>query len=218
VITLALDAATYLGTAALLDAGRLVASAAVTMRRSDRETLMPAVAELLSSARTDARAIGRIVCGAGPGSFTSLRIAASIAKGMAMGLGCPLFAVPSFALLAAHEALPSGRVLVALDALRGEHYVALYERSSDGTVAEAFPARLVRSDEVQTLASAHAALLVGPGQAIDIAPHAAGVVGCESLIEVGGPVDLVSWEPEYGRKAEAQVKWEAAHGRPLTAG
>ena len=28
-------------------------------------------------------------------------------------------------------------------------------------------------------------------------------------------VDLDAWEPSYGRLAEAQVKWEAAHGRPL---
>jgi tRNA threonylcarbamoyladenosine biosynthesis protein TsaB len=30
--------------------------------------------------------------------------------------------------------------------------------------------------------------------------------------------DLATWEPNYGRLAEAQVKWEAAHGRALTAG
>jgi tRNA threonylcarbamoyladenosine biosynthesis protein TsaB len=27
--------------------------------------------------------------------------------------------------------------------------------------------------------------------------------------------DLATWEPAYGRLAEAQVKWEAAHGRAL---
>jgi tRNA threonylcarbamoyladenosine biosynthesis protein TsaB len=30
-------------------------------------------------------------------------------------------------------------------------------------------------------------------------------------------VALATWEPAYGRLAEAQVKWEAAHGRPLAA-
>ena len=33
-----------------------------------------------------------------------------------------------------------------------------------------------------------------------------------------GPVALDGWEPSYGRLAEAQVKWEAAHGRPLADG
>ena len=41
----------------------------------------------------------RIVCGAGPGSFTSLRIAGSIAKGIAGGANRPLYAVPSMALM-----------------------------------------------------------------------------------------------------------------------
>jgi tRNA threonylcarbamoyladenosine biosynthesis protein TsaB len=36
----------------------------------------------------------------------------------------------------------------------------------------------------------------------------------ESIVE-GGPVDLASWEPDYGRLAEAQVRWEAEHGRAL---
>ena len=31
----------------------------------------------------------------------------------------------------------------------------------------------------------------------------------------GAGVDIERWEPAYGRLAEAQVKWEAAHGRPL---
>jgi hypothetical protein len=30
------------------------------------------------------------------------------------------------------------------------------------------------------------------------------------------PVSLAAWEPDYGRLAEAQVKWEQAHGRPLS--
>jgi len=31
-----------------------------------------------------------------------------------------------------------------------------------------------------------------------------------------GPVPLDTWEPSYGRLAEAQVKWEASHGRALS--
>jgi tRNA threonylcarbamoyladenosine biosynthesis protein TsaB len=32
---------------------------------------------------------------------------------------------------------------------------------------------------------------------------------------IAKPVELTTWEPQYGRKAEAQVRWEAAHGREL---
>jgi tRNA threonylcarbamoyladenosine biosynthesis protein TsaB len=45
--------------------------------------------------------------------------------------------------------------------------------------------------------------------------HARNAVACVALAIAAGPVDLARWEPMYGRLAEAQVKWEAAHGRPL---
>jgi tRNA threonylcarbamoyladenosine biosynthesis protein TsaB len=58
--------------------------------------------------------------------------------------------------------------------------------------------------------------LVGPGLDYDAKPKAASVVPRLSAIVTLGGVDLDLWEPAYGRLAEAQVKWEAAHGRPLT--
>jgi tRNA threonylcarbamoyladenosine biosynthesis protein TsaB len=57
---------------------------------------------------------------------------------------------------------------------------------------------------------------VGPGQEMEAHPHARGVAPILEAILKAGPVDLGAWEPDYGRLAEAQVRWEAAHGRPLT--
>ena len=58
---------------------------------------------------------------------------------------------------------------------------------------------------------------IGPAEAVELWPHARGVARLEGsgLLEA---VSLEAWEPDYGRLAEAQVKWEAAHGRPLAAG
>ena len=64
---------------------------------------MPAVAAVLDEAGIACRGLARVVCGAGPGSFTSLRIAAAIAEGTRVGGGRrprPLACVPS---LAAHR-------------------------------------------------------------------------------------------------------------------
>jgi len=58
--------------------------------------------------------------------------------------------------------------------------------------------------------------VIGPGQPIDAHPHARGVATVLDVILKGGPVDLAMWEPDYGRLAEAQVRWEAVHGRKLT--
>jgi hypothetical protein len=57
--------------------------------------------------------------------------------------------------------------------------------------------------------------VIGPGQQVDAHPHARGVAPILASVMESGPVDLASWEPDYGRLAEAQVRWEAAHGRPL---
>ena len=61
---------------------------------------MPAVAECLGEAGVGRAEIARIVCGAGPGSFTSLRVAGSVAKGLAAGYGVELYAVSSLMLTA----------------------------------------------------------------------------------------------------------------------
>ena len=45
-------------------------------------------------------------------------------------------------------------------------------------------------------------------------PRAANVVRLGQWLALP-PVSLAAWEPDYGRLAEAQVKWERAHGRPL---
>lgn len=217
-ITLALDASTYEGDVALLDGGQVIAEQAAAMKGRESEQLMPAVAAVLQHAKLDLGAVGRIVCGAGPGSFTSLRIAGGIAKGIASGLCLPLFAAPSLALVVAGADPGAGRYLGAIDALRGEFYVALYEIDDEGCIAEIEPARLVALGDVRTVAGEYRARIVSPTDfdgGFRSRPRARGVTRLEELLTLRGPVDVRGWEPAYGRLAEAQVKWESAHGRPL---
>lgn len=215
-ITLVIDASTYVGTVAVLRDGRLLSEASAAMRGRDAEALMPAVAECLSRAGTNAGQLSRVVCGSGPGSFTSLRIAASITKGIAAASDCPLFALSSLALLTASDGDPRpGKYLAVLDALRGEAYVGGYSIAANGEVAMILDERLVRQAEVAQVAASIDAMTVGPGQSVERAPHARAARLLESMIRVGRPVNLGAWEPRYGRKAEAQMRWEAAHQKPL---
>ncbi len=217
-ITLVLEAATYVGSVALLDDSRLLGERTVAMRGREHEALMPATAALLQEHGIAPTALGRVVCGAGPGSFTSLRIAGGIAKGMAMAAGCPLVPVSSLALVVASQpSLPAGRYLAAIDALRGEHYVELFDVSPRGEITLVSPTRLVPSAAVVAAAAENDAHAVGPGQPErSVEPHARAAARLTKLIDATAPADLAQWEPAYGRLAEAQVKWEAAHGRPLT--
>ena len=214
-ISLALDAATYTGSVALLDGDAVIGERTVAMRGREREALMPATAALLEECGIAPSQLGRIVCGAGPGSFTSLRIAGGIAKGLAMAHGIPLLPVSSLALVVASlPTLVAGRYLAAIDALRGEHYVELYDVVADGRMALLDGVRLVTS--VSAAAKELGAWAVGPGQPDrSVEPHARSAARLAAMIAASAPADLAAWEPAYGRLAEAQVKWEAEHGRPL---
>ena len=217
-VTLALDASTYVGTVAVLRDDALVAEGDALMRGEKEERLMPAVVKTLAQAGYGVRDVERVVCGAGPGSFTSLRIAGAIAKGIAMGNDVPLFGVSSLALIVAAHAsmLREGRYLALLDAMRDERYAAIYDVVS-GRVRELERIGRVAAADLAMICEQKAARAIGPREMLDLAPHARGAALLMESILAAGPVALDSWEPEYGRLAEAQVKWEAAHGRALPA-
>jgi tRNA threonylcarbamoyl adenosine modification protein YeaZ len=71
--------------------------------------MIPAISDVLSEARVDRGALAGVVVGAGPGSFTGVRIAAATAKGLTHALGLPLWAFSSLAAGALSDvALPPG--------------------------------------------------------------------------------------------------------------
>lgn len=222
-LLLAIDASTYAGSVALVRGSSVIAEQTVAMRGEREERLMPAVAALLESAGARVNSIEGIVCGGGPGSFTSLRIAASIAKGLAVALDRPLYAVSSLLLAVAGvpEERPPGRYVVLLDAMRGEFYAALVDVDSSGGLALVTPYHILPAEQASEFATGEGGEPVGQTVGAGPAPHARGV-GRLLRTPVGQaairPVSLDDWEPDYGRLAEAQVRWEALHGRPLARG
>jgi len=222
--TLALDGSTYQGSVAVIRGSTVIAERTLkdeggSLARGGRgERLLPAIAECLAEANVGRGEIGGVVCGSGPGSFTRLRVAGSVAKGLATGYGIDLYAVSSLLLsvTGAQPPLPSGEYLSVLDAMRGEFYAARIVL--DGILATQTdpPAIISHETFAELQASDRELKVIGPGQLIDAHPHARGVATILDSILRGGPVDLASWEPDYGRLAEAQVRWEAAHGRKLT--
>lgn len=92
------------------------------------ELILPMVQELLAGAGLRMQGLDGIAFGAGPGSFTGVRIAVSAAQGFALAAGLPLVPVSSLAALAA-RAVAGGahRVYVTQDARMGEVYAGAYE-------------------------------------------------------------------------------------------
>ncbi len=90
-------------------------------------SLIPAILALLSRAGVSLHELDAIAFGRGPGAFTGLRTACSVAQGLAFGAGKPV--LPIDTLLAVGEDARAGRpddlrVWVAMDARMNEIYAA----------------------------------------------------------------------------------------------
>ncbi|HXZ51438.1 MAG TPA: tRNA (adenosine(37)-N6)-threonylcarbamoyltransferase complex dimerization subunit type 1 TsaB [Burkholderiales bacterium] len=116
------------------------------------ELVLPMLERLLAARRMSARELDAVAFGAGPGSFTGLRIACGVAQGLAFARGIPLLGVPTLEALA--EESGAGRVLACLDARMHEVYYAALERGPSGWCA---------AIETQCVAPAAAPLPAGGG-------------------------------------------------------
>jgi len=201
--------------------------------RQHASALLPMIDRMLAEAGIDGAAgLTGVLLADGPGSFTGLRVSASVAKAMVLTRRLQLRIAPSLLILAA-GALPSptGPVLTVIDALRGELYGAVYELR-DGMVITNLAPTVAAPDALIALAAPFAprgvtgqvaeAILARLHTALGasrLVPPAAGAPVLLSLLAVGDAleavVDVRRWEPTYGRPAEAQRKWEETHGRPL---
>jgi tRNA threonylcarbamoyladenosine biosynthesis protein TsaB len=125
-ILLALDTATRRATVAITDGRRLLAEGQREVT-THSEGLLPLIDELLGEAGLAPAALGAVVCGRGPGSFTGLRIGLATAKGLCLAAGVPLVCGSSLAPLAAAAGAGARQAVVAvLDARRGEVYAAVF--------------------------------------------------------------------------------------------
>src|SRR4029453_10268067 len=100
--------------------------------QSHSELLLPLVRRMLAEAGLVLAQLDGIAFGAGPGSFTGIRIGCGVAQGLSLGAELPVVAVPTLEALAqeARRAHGWSTVLACLDARMREVYAAMY-RSDD---------------------------------------------------------------------------------------
>jgi len=133
---------------------------------AEAEGITPGPFELIESALKSAglerEQIECIAVGLGPGSYTGVRSAIALAQGWQLATGLKLLGISSADVLAAtvRSAGLTGRVAVAIDALRGEFYSASYEVTTEGG-REVAPLRLLKREAVEALVAA-GELLVSP--------------------------------------------------------
>jgi tRNA threonylcarbamoyladenosine biosynthesis protein TsaB len=137
---LALDTATEYASVALIINGE-IQSEEQSAQRLHARLLLPMIEHLLAEAGLNLGQLDAIVYGRGPGSFTGLRIACSVAKGLAYAQDLPLFPVSSLAAIADEVFLrpdvpKNTAALVMLDARMNQLYWGCFPRLYSDEVEE----------------------------------------------------------------------------------
>jgi tRNA threonylcarbamoyladenosine biosynthesis protein TsaB len=196
--------------------------------------------ELLERAGIDWPQVQRVAAGAGPGTFTGLRVGLATAHGLAQSLGAELVAVSSLQALArsAQQGGFRSPLLAVIDARRGEVFAAAYGADAQELLAP----RPVAPESLGELPAQVAALAgcaaggwpaVGDGavryrpvlEAAGIVPAPQGSplhrVSARAICELGAAMPLPSSPaevlPDYRRRPDAELAL-AASGAPAVAG
>ncbi|HUQ04504.1 MAG TPA: tRNA (adenosine(37)-N6)-threonylcarbamoyltransferase complex dimerization subunit type 1 TsaB [Kofleriaceae bacterium] len=191
------------------------------------ERLMPLVAELMERAGLRMADLDAVAVGAGPGSFTGLRIGLATAKGLAFAAEKPLWLVSSLGALAWSMEAPDDALRVpVLDARRGELYAGFF-RISGGVPRALAVERVLRPGDLSAAITevapdaASVAIagdaLVAHAAALEILPvnvrrvsgrATPSAVGVAALAAAGDRADgLAHGAPAYIRPAEAEVMY-----------
>ena len=193
-------------------------------------TLLPAILGLLGEAGIALFDLDAIAFGRGPGAFTGLRTACSVAQGLAFGVDKPVLPIDSLLAVAedARDARPALRVWSLIDARMDQIYAAEYEHAGRRwttrvapflTDCEALAARW--RDEVPTAIAGNAIGAFGArlatGAAIlfpDAAPRGTALLRlAQQAWADGAAVDPALALPLYVRDKVAETEAERAAAR-----
>ena len=195
----------------------------VELERGHAEQLLPMVDAVLAEGGISLNALDAIAFGRGPGGFTGVRLAASVAQGLAFGAQVGVVPVSDLAAVAQRvvQLSPSvRRVLVANDARMKEVYSAWFEVGSSlvsgpESVGPAADVQ-VPSELAEPWAAAGRGLKVWPALAdrcrasgaelhVDLLPRASEVLALAKLAAAAGQIlDPAAGLPVYVRDRVAE--------------
>lgn len=211
-LRVAVEAATAAGSVAIARGPELLGEVVLGVAERHAAGLLPALDFLLARVGETRTSITQVLVGAGPGSFTGVRVAAALARSLSAGLDVPLCAYPSLAVQAV-SAGARGLVCPMFDARRGEVYWALYHLG--GSVDEVRPPAASSVDTVLSMLSNEAVTFAGDGARRyagelgietprDIPPRASALFHLADVAAETGDGVSGRWEPTYLRASGAE--------------
>jgi tRNA threonylcarbamoyladenosine biosynthesis protein TsaB len=159
---LSLETVAAAGSVALLDDDIIVEELELDTALRSAQTLAPGIAELLKRAGWRPADVELVAVASGPGSFTGLRIGVTTAKAFAYAVNCPVVGVNSLLAIAARAPRELPMISAAIDAQRGELFVADFTRQADGQLIGVETTRIVAA-ETWLAGLSSRSVVTGPG-------------------------------------------------------
>lgn len=153
-VLLALETSSLRGSVAAWEDGKIIASRDLSPDQRSAQSLLPAVAALMTELEKPPQAIQQIAVTNGPGSFTGLRVGVTAAKTLAYALGAKTVGVDTLDVIARQVIKEldycghtgSGRIHAVLDAFRGQLFCRIYP-AHDHLPHSTEPAAIVSVDD-----------------------------------------------------------------------
>ncbi|WP_321500176.1 tRNA (adenosine(37)-N6)-threonylcarbamoyltransferase complex dimerization subunit type 1 TsaB [Breoghania sp.] len=207
---LALDTALGRCSAAVLKDDGMLCAVSEELGRGHAERLAGMVREAMGQAGAEFSDLDRIVVTVGPGSFTGLRVALSVARGFAVVVSLDLVGVTTLAAIAdgAREAAGGHPIAIALPARGGEVYAQVFDATG---AALGEPAALEAADFARDLApgtrlgGAAADAIAGLRPDLEIIDRSAAPdIACVARLGLAAPVPDAPPAPLYLKPPDAK--------------
>ncbi len=221
---LAIETATLTASVALVnsDDGAVLAERDASVS-THSDVLIDLIDRVLADAGANVGDLGGVAVGAGPGSFTGLRIGLATAKGLCFAQDIPLWTVSSLAALALDAGPHADHIVVpVVDAKKQEVFVGAFRVGEDGAPQQVADERVMAPEAIAEYCAD-----------LDVSPVflGTGVVAYPTAIQHVGPIiegarttpsarsvahialtvdehsDLAAAAPSYVRLSEAELKW-----------
>ena len=220
---LAIETSSYCGSIAFIKDNTVLGEVFFNIGPKNSEKIVSSIEWLLNNLNLSKNDLDAVAVSMGPGSFTSLRVGISVAKGIAFALNIKLLGVASSRIVASNYNSFDKKICTLIDAKRGEVYASIFSYKNNILQTD-FIDKMIKVDELagfvddNTVFLGEGALVYKDliskslGQKISFVPEhfnypKASICGliAYSDFEAGKFDDVYTFSPKYIRKPDVEV-------------
>jgi len=224
---LAFDSSSKALSVAVVADGILLGEVTLNLKKNHSTTLMTSIAFLMAQVGLEAKELDRIAVAQGPGSYTGLRLSATVGKTLAFSLNKELVGLSSLLAIANRVQDKNAYVLPIIDARRGNAYAALYKNDQQIIADQHCNFSEFLADLSEKVSSFEQIIFTGETdnfvEAIQNAGFSEEQIISDSLEKLPSayeiakiaekltPENVHAFVPNYLKKVEAEEKWLESH-------